>query len=155
MSIADYILNDFRRLFEQEETRFDVDEFVEYVKNHGYNTDYDSLKAGFIRKQLADEQFDYQEEQRREAEAIAKQAEAEFLERARQLEAETKQRALQEYIEAGFSPESFEDDWPQIRARLAADKIAARRNRAASPRDYMDGYVAGGRSENMTLASQG
>ena len=37
-----------------------------------------------------------------------------------------------------------EADWPQIRARLAADKIAACRNSAASPRDYVGGCVAGG-----------
>ena len=133
MSIDDYTLADFRRLFEQEDTRFDVDDFVEYVRTHDYTTDYASLKTGFIRKQLAEEQYEYQEKQRRDAEDISRQAEAAYLERARQLEAEAKQRALQEYIDAGFSPESFEADWPQIRARLAADKRAERRDRAASP----------------------
>jgi hypothetical protein len=38
-------------------------------------------------------------------------------------------------------------------ARLAADKIAERRNRAASPRDHVDGCVAGGRSENTNSTS--
>jgi hypothetical protein len=76
-------------------------------------------------------------------------------ESARQLEAEAKQRALQGYIYAAFSPESFETDWPAIRARLAAENIAQRRSRAASPRVYMDAYVPGGRSENITRPSQG
>ncbi|HET6659802.1 MAG TPA: hypothetical protein VFH16_07805, partial [Rubrobacter sp.] len=40
-------------------------------------------------------------------------------------------------------------------ARLAADKLAARRNRAVSPHDYMDSYVPGGRSEKLTRSSQG
>jgi hypothetical protein len=34
-----------------------------------------------------------------------------------------------------------------------ADKIAARRNRAASPRDHVDVCVAGGRSEDISSAS--
>jgi hypothetical protein len=71
------------------------------------------------------------------------------------LEAQAKQRALQEYIAAGFSPESFETGRPSIRARLAAEKIAERRNRAANPHVYMDGYVPGGRSENIAPPSQG
>jgi len=83
MAIADYIYNDSRRLFEQEGSRFDTGEFMEYVANHDYNTDYDSLKIGFIRK-----------------------------------------------------------------------KIAERRNCAASPRDYMDGYVPDVRSEDISSASQ-
>jgi hypothetical protein len=42
------------------------------------------------------------------------------------------------------------------RARQGADKIAERRNRAASPRsDPVDGYVLGGRSETITPPSQG
>lgn len=49
-----------------------------------------------------------------------------------------------------LSGESFEADWLQIRTRLVAEKIAERRNCAATPRDYMDGYVPGGRSENIT-----
>jgi hypothetical protein len=36
-------------------------------------------------------------------------------------------------------------------ARLAADKIAERRNRAASPRAHVDGCVAGGRLEVMGM----
>jgi hypothetical protein len=40
-------------------------------------------------------------------------------------------------------------------ARLAADKIAARRDRAASARDYIDGYGPGGRSENIDSPPQG
>ena len=40
----------------------------------------------------------------------------------------------------------------QFRARPATDKIAARRNLAASPRDHVDGCVAGGHSENITPA---
>ena len=155
MPLTDYELNDFRSLFEQDDTRFDVDDFVEYVRTHDYSTNYDGLKAGFIRGQLFEEQFAYRQEQQREAEDISRQAEAAYLERARQLEAEAKQRALQEYIDAGFSPESFEDAWPQIRARLAADKIAERRNRAASPRDHVDGCVPGCRSENVAPPSQG
>lgn len=155
MAIADYIIRDFRRLFEQEDMRFDVDEFIEYVKAHDYTTDHDSLKTGFIRKKLAEERFAYQEEKQREAQEAAKQAAVERTERARQLEASLKEQALRDYIEAGFSPESFEADWPAIRASLAAEKIAERRNRAASPRDYMDGYVPGGRSENITSPSQG
>jgi hypothetical protein len=86
MTITDYELNDFRRLFEQDETRFDVDDFVEYVRTHDYTTDYASLKTGFICKQLAEEQSDYQEKQRRDAEEISRQAEAAYLERARQLQ---------------------------------------------------------------------
>jgi hypothetical protein len=46
-------------------------------------------------------------------------------------------------------------DWPQMRSRLAADKIAVRRHRTSSSRDHMDGHVPGGRSENITPASQG
>jgi len=38
---------DFRRLFEQEGTRFDADEFIQYVEAHDYTTDYVSLKTGF------------------------------------------------------------------------------------------------------------
>jgi hypothetical protein len=45
--------------------------------------------------------------------------------------------------------------WPQIRALLVAEKIAERCNRAVSPRVYMDGYVPGGRSENIVSSSQG
>jgi hypothetical protein len=45
--------------------------------------------------------------------------------------------------------------WPQIRACLAAEKIAERRNRAGSPRVYMDGYVPGGRSEDIVSSSHG
>jgi hypothetical protein len=144
MKLAHYILNDFRRLFEQEGTRFDTDEFMQYVEAHGYTTDYDHLKAGFIRKNLAEEQFTYQQQKRREAEDAAEQAAQERAEHARQLEAEAKRSALQEYIDAGFSPESFEADWPAIRAQLAARVIAERRRRVASPRDYRDG-VPGGR----------
>jgi hypothetical protein len=154
MTLADYIFNDFRRLFEQEGTRFDTDEFIQYVEAHDYTTDYDHLKAGFIRKKLAEEQFAYQQQKRTEAEEAAEQAAQECAERARQLEAEAKRSALQEYIEAGFSPETFEADWPAIRARLAAEKITERRNRAASPRLYMDSYVPGGSSENITPPSQ-
>jgi len=55
-------------------------------------------------------------------------------EEARQLEAQAKQRALQEYIAAGFSPESFETGRPSIRARLAAEKIAERRPCRQPPR---------------------
>jgi hypothetical protein len=155
MTLAHYILNDFRRLFEQEETRFDVDEFIQYVEAHAYTTDYDHLKGGFIRKKVAEEQFAYHQQKRTEAEDAAEQAAEECAEHARQLEAEAKQSALQEYIDAGFSPESFEADWPAIRARLAAEKIAERRNRAANPRLYIDGYVPGGCSENITRPSQG
>ena len=46
-------------------------------------------------------------------------------------------------------------DRPAIRARLAAEKIAERHKRAASPRLYMDGYVPGRRSEKITLPPQG
>jgi len=42
-----------------------------------------------------------------------------------------------------------------MRARLRADKIAARRNRAASPRDYVNDYVPGGRSEEFTRLRRG
>jgi len=44
--------------------------------------------------------------------------------------------------------------WPQIRALLAAEKTAERRNRAVNPRVYMDGYVSGGRSESIVPSSQ-
>jgi hypothetical protein len=37
-------------------------------------------------------------------------------------------------------------DSPQIRARLTAEMVAERRNRAASPRFYLDGCASGGRS---------
>jgi hypothetical protein len=37
--------------------------------------------------------------------------------------------------------EQPEGGWPQVRARLVAEKIVERRNRAASPRLYMDGSV--------------
>jgi hypothetical protein len=43
--------------------------------------------------------------------------------------------------------------WLQIRARLAAEKIAERRKRAVSPHDYMDGYVPGGHSEDISTPS--
>jgi hypothetical protein len=76
----------------------------------------------------------YQQEKQRDAEKAAKQAAEERTERACQLVAETKQQTLREFIEAGFSPESFEADWPVIRARLSAEKIAERRDRAAGPR---------------------
>jgi hypothetical protein len=125
------------------------------VSCHDYTTDYDSLKTGFIHKKLTDVRFAYQEEKQREAEEAAKRAAEKRAEHARQLEAEAKQGTLREYIEAGFSPESFEADWPAIRAALAAEKMAERRNRAASPRVYMDGYVPGGRSENITPPPQG
>ena len=55
MAIANYIYNDFRRLFEQEDARFDADEFIEYAKNHDYSTDYESLKVGFVSMKLAEE----------------------------------------------------------------------------------------------------
>ena len=55
--------------------------------------------------------------------------------------------------------DQLEGGWPQVRVRLVAEKIAEkfveRRNRAASPRIYMDGYELGGRSENVTPPSQG
>ena len=47
MSHNDHINMDFRRLFEQEGTRFDADEFIQYVEAHDYTTDYVSLKTGF------------------------------------------------------------------------------------------------------------
>ena len=85
----------------------------------------------------------------------AEQTAHERTEHARQLEAQAKQRALREYIDAGFSPESFEADWPVIRARLAANKIAERRRLATSPRSCIDGCVPGGRSQNATPRFQG
>ena len=39
-------------------------------------------------------------------------------------------------------------------ASPGADKIVARRNRAASPRHYRDGYVPGCRSASITPTSQ-
>jgi hypothetical protein len=38
-------------------------------------------------------------------------------------------------------------------ASPGANKIAARRNRAASPRDHVDGYLSGGRSEDTNSTS--
>jgi hypothetical protein len=66
----DYILKDFRRLFEQEETRFDADEFIQYAEAHDYTTDYVSPKTGFICKKLDEEHFAYQEKMRFEAEGV-------------------------------------------------------------------------------------
>jgi len=40
-------------------------------------------------------------------------------------------------------------------ASPGADKIVARRNRAASPRDRVDGCVAGGCYEDIGLPSRG
>jgi hypothetical protein len=51
-------------------------------------------------------------------------------------------------------PTIAEVSWPQIRTSLVADKIAARRNRAATARDHVDGYVPGGRCENINPPSQ-
>ncbi|HET7270451.1 MAG TPA: hypothetical protein VFI90_05125 [Rubrobacter sp.] len=130
-----------------------MDKFVEYVKAHDYTSDYGHLKAGFIRKKLAEEQFAYQQQKRGEAEDAAEQVAEERAEQARQLEVQAKRGAFQEYIDAGFSPETFEADWPTIRARLAANKIAEHRRLAASPRDYVGGYVPSGLSEHSTPPS--
>ena len=41
-------------------------------------------------------------------------------------EEKRKEQARQEYVHAGFSPASFEADWPMIRSRLAAEEVAHR-----------------------------
>jgi hypothetical protein len=64
-TLADSILIDFHRLSEQEETRFDADDFIEYAKTRDYTTEYASHKAGFIRKKLAEEHFLDQKERQR------------------------------------------------------------------------------------------
>jgi hypothetical protein len=49
---------------------------------------------------------------------------------------ERKEQARQEYIRAGFSPDTFEEDWPAIRSRLASEEIARRSAVVgAEPRD--------------------
>src|SRR5215207_3165862 len=97
----DYILKDFRHLFEQEETRFDTDEFIQYAEAHDYTTDYVSLKTGFIRKKLDEEHFVYQEKRRLEAEErarkIREENEAIHAEGAAEAEAKMKEQARRRY----------------------------------------------------------
>jgi hypothetical protein len=47
-----------------------------------------------------------------------------------------------------------EADRLQLRARLAADKVAARRRPCRQHRVHVDGYVPGGRSESVTPPSR-
>ena len=43
----------------------------------------------------------------------------------------------------------------KILSRIAVCELPEFRHRAASPRDYVGGYVPGGRSENVASSSQG
>jgi hypothetical protein len=52
---------------------------------------------------------------------------------------ERKEQARQEYVLAGFPQESFDDDWPAIRSRLASEEIARRLVvDGAEPRDLQE-----------------
>ena len=54
------------------------------------------------------------------------------------------------HIETWKYNDQPEADRPQLRARLAADKVAARRRPCRQHRAHVDGYVPGGRSESVT-----
>jgi hypothetical protein len=135
MPYPNHIIQNFRRMFEEEGLPFSVEEFLLYVQAHDYyeEPEYGLLRAQFIRKKRDDEYFanltKQQEEQKEAAEAARKSEE----QRKAKAEAEAKEEARREYP---FSDEAFEQDWPQIRASLIAG--GGRAARAATPRDYTD-----------------
>jgi hypothetical protein len=138
MSHNDHIHMDFHRLFEKEETCFDADEFIQYVEAHNYTTDYDHLKAGFIREKLDEEYFAYEEKRRFEVEErarkIREENEAIRAEAAAEAEAKMKERARRVYP---FSDAAFEKDWDNhLRAQYAAQRM---NTPPANPRDYQYG----------------
>jgi hypothetical protein len=149
--IPAYILTDFRRLFihdsaEKYGDRFDVGEFMEYVKTHAYNgEDYGAHLRCFVNKKVSEENFAHQEKKRLEAEKHSRknreENEAIRAELAAEAEAKMKERARRAYP---FSDEAFEKDWDNhLRARYAQEMGGSR---PATPRDYQRG-VPGGHSE--------
>ena len=148
--IPSYILADFRRLFIQDSAerygvRFDVGNFIGYVKTHTYHgEDYGAYLRGFVGKKVAEEHCAYQEKKRLEAEEhsrkIGEENEVIRAKAAAEAEAKSKERARRAYP---FSDEAFEADWPRIRAELALKEVAERRKLVASPRDYARGVPGG------------
>jgi hypothetical protein len=113
-----YILSDFRRLFIQDSAerygdRFDVSDFIDFVKTHTYHSeDYSAYLQGFVNKKVAEEHFAHQEKMRFEAEErsrkIREESEALRAKGAAEAEAKMKERARRAYP---FSDEAFEKDW--------------------------------------------
>jgi len=139
-----YILSDFRHLFirdsaERYGDRFDVNDFIDYVKTHTYHgEDYSTYLRGFVSKKVAEEHSAYQAKKRQEADErsrmIREENEAIRAEAAAQAEAKMKERARCAYP---FSDEAFEKDWDNhLRAQYAALEM---NTPAAHPRDYQSG----------------
>src|SRR5215208_1088119 len=146
-----YLLSDFRRLFIQDcaeryGDRFDVSDFIDYVKTHTYHgEDYSAYLRGFVSKKLAEEDFAHQEKKHQETEErsrkIREENEAIRAKAAAEAEAKMKERARRAYP---FSDEAFEKDWDNhLRAQYAALEM---NTPAANPRNYQHG-LSGGHSE--------